>query len=402
MASANRVYDPFPIAHQGLMPTHELQWERIAATLTRQVLKLGRHERVIVSADPYFGGAALDAVRCEIQRARAIELATILHWTPTLAALRAPHGRYADPADDAAELAAMRGLFAAADVFILLMNDRRGARTLATSQSDLVVDGWKQGRSVHLHWFHDPAVHDPAHPVNLALDRVNQAAVIDVDYPKLAADMQRIATRMSGALVRIRDQGGTDLSFRVGTRFHVNHGDASREHAAGMDSGRDREEEIPAGSLRTIPLAGSTEGVLVFPPAKDGESPALGRGMDCRPFAQAGLRLVFRRGRIVALETGGDQQALDRLWAAETGDCDQLGELVLGCNPLLAPVAGSTFLPHYGFGAGVVRLILGDNQLSGGAYRSSFHRWLMWGDASVEVNGATLVDRGRLQDPFKP
>ena len=401
MTPAARVFDPFPIPHQGLAPTHELQWDRVAQTLVRQVLQLGRHERVILSADPYFGGAPLDAVRQEIQRARAIELATILHWTPALAHMRAPHGRYADAGDDAAETAAMKKLFDAADVFILLMNDRRGERTLATSQSDLVVDGWKQGRSVHLHWFHDPAIRDPAHAVNLALDRVNQAAVIDVDYPKLKADMSRIAQRMAGATVRIRDQAGTDLRFRAGQRFHVNHGDGSREHAALMDSGRDREEEIAAGSLRTIPEAGSASGVVVFPAAPDGESPALGRGMDCRRFAQAGLRFNFREGRVVAVETDGDQTALDQLWAGETGDRDQLGELVLGCNPLLTPVAGSTFLPHYGFGAGVVRLILGDNQLSGGRYRSSFHRWLMWGDASVEVDGALLVDRGCLLDPFK-
>lgn len=394
----SRVYDPFPIPdHQGLVPTQVMQWERIAQTVVRQVLQLARHERVILSADPYFGGAALDAVRQEIQRARAIELATILHWTPALAAARAPHGRYADAEDDAAETAAMRGLFAAADVFILLMNDRRGKRTLATSQSDLVVDGWKNGRSVHLHWFHDPAIPDPAHPVNLALDLMNQAAVIDIDYAQLKADMTGLARRMSGATIRITDQAGTDLSFRAGTRFHVNHGDASREHAAGMDSGRDREEELPAGSLRTIPEPGSASGVLVFPAAKDGESPALGRGMDCRPFAQAGLRLVFREGRVVAFETDGDQGALDRLWAAETGDRDQLGELVLGCNPLLVPVPGSTFHPHYGFGAGVVRLILGDNLLSGGRYRSSFHRWVMWGDASLEINGKVAVDGGRLQ-----
>ncbi len=394
----SRVYDPFPIPdHQGLVPTQVMQWERIAQTVVRQILQLARHERVILSADPYFGGAALNAMRQEIQRARAIELATILHWTPALAAARAPHGRYADAEDDAAETAAMRGLFAAADVFILLMNDRRGKRTLATSQSDLVVDGWKSGRSVHLHWFHDPAIPDPAHPVNLALDRMNQAAVIDIDYAQLKADMTGLARRMSGATIRITDQAGTDLRFRAGTRFHVNHGDASREHAAGMDSGRDREEELPAGSLRTIPEPGSASGVLVFPAAKDGESPALGRGLDCRPFAQAGLRLVFREGRVVALETDGDQRALDRLWAAETGDRDQLGELVLGCNPLLVPVPGSTFHPHYGFGAGVVRLILGDNLLSGGRYRSSFHRWVMWGDASLEINGAVAVDAGRLQ-----
>lgn len=396
--SPSRVYDPFPVPdHQGLVPTQVMQWERIAQTVVHQVLQLARHERVILSADPYFGGAALDAVRQEIQRARAIELATILHWTPALAAARAPHGRYADAEDDAAETAAMRGLFATADVFILLMNDRRGKRTLATSQSDLVVDGWKNGRSVHLHWFHDPAIPDPAHPVNLALDRMNQAAVIDVDYAQLKADMMGLARHMSGATIRVTDSAGTDLSFRAGTRFHVNHGDASREHAAGMDSGRDREEELPAGSLRSIPEPGSASGVLVFPASKDGESPALGRGMDCRPFAQAGLRLMFRDGRVVALETDGDQRALDRLWAAETGDRDQLGELVLGCNPLLVPVPGSTFHPHYGFGAGVVRLILGDNLLSGGRYRSSFHRWVMWGDASLEINGQVAVDAGRLQ-----
>ena len=392
-----RVYDPFPIPeHQGLTPTHALAWDRIAQTLVQRVLRLGRHERVIISADPYFGGAALDAVRCEIQRARAIELATILHWTPTLARMRAPHGRQADPEDDAAETAAMRGLFDAADVFILLMNDRRGGRTVATSQSDQVVEGWPRGRSVHLHWFHDPAHADPAHPVNLALDRINQSAVVDLDYALLKADMLALARRMAGTTIRIRDPRGTDLRFRAGPHFHINHGDASREHALCMTSGRDREEELPAGSLRNIPQADSVEGVLVFPPAQDGESPALGRGMDCRPFAAAGLRFHFRAGRIVRVETDGDQRELDRLWAQETGDCDRLGEMVLGCNPLLVPVAGSSFMPHYGFGAGVLRLILGDNRLSGGSFSASFHRWLMWGGATIEVAGDVVVHDGRM------
>jgi leucyl aminopeptidase (aminopeptidase T) len=392
-----RIYDPFPIPdHQGLQPTHVLDWPAIAETLVQRALQLQRHERVIISADPYFGGAALDAVRVQIQKARAIELATIVHWTPALAALRAPHGRYADAEDDAAETKAMRDLFNVADVFVLLMNDRRGKRTLATSQSDVVVDGWKKGRAVHLHWFHDPAHLDPAHPVNLALDRVNQAAVIDVDYPALERSMTGLARRMHGATARLTDARGTDLSFRIGDRFHVNYGDASRAKMARFDAGRDREEEIPAGSLRTIPEPDSVEGVLVFPPAKDGESPALGRGMDCRAFAAQGLRFVFRAGRVVEVSTGGDQAELSRLWAMETGDRDRLGELVLGCNPLLTRVAGSTFFPHYGFGAGVVRLILGDNQLSGGSLRSSFHRWLMWGDADLAIDGVPVITQGRL------
>lgn len=398
-----RVFDPFPIpGHQGLPPTHTLDWDAIARKLVRDSLKLARNERVILSADPYFGGAALDAVRCEVQRARGIELATILHWTPEVAKLRAANGRKPDPEDDAAETQAMRELFAVADVFILMMNDRRGRRTLATSQSDQVVDGWKKGRSVHLHWFHDPAITDPAHPVNLALDRMNQEAVVDLDYPKLAAHMAGLAAAMRGCTLRLTDTNSTDLRFTAGTHFHQNTGDASRERMATMVSGRDREEEIPAGSLRTIPHPDSAEGVLVFPATRDGESPALGRGMDCAPFARDGLRFEFRAGRIVRVTTGGDQKLLDELWAKETGDKDRLGELVLGCNPLLRPVPGSGFHPHYGFGAGVVRLILGDNTLSGGDYRSSFHRWLMWGDATLEADGVPLVAGGELLRPPGP
>ena len=397
MSDARRVFDPFPIPeHQGLSPTHALAWDRIAAKIVRDVLKLAAHERVLLSADPYFGGAALDAVRQEVQRAKAIELATILHWTPGVSALRQANGRAVDPAHDRAEKAAMQDLFSVADVFILLMNDRRGRRTVANSQSDEVVEGWPRGRSVHLHWFHDPAIPDPAHPVNLALDRMNQAAVIDLDYAALKSRMQSLAARIAGKDVHIRGAAGTDLRFRAGRHLHVNHGYGSREHMAKMTSGRDREEEIPAGSLRAIPEDGTAEGVIVFPVRKDGESPALGRGFDCAQFARAGLRFVFRAGRVIRVETDADQAALDALWAKETGDKDCLGEMVLGCNPLLQPVPGSTFLPHYGFGAGVLRLILGDNSLSGGRYRSSLHRWLMWPDASIEADGETLVDRGRL------
>ncbi len=397
MSAGRRVYDPFPIpGHQGLQPTHALDWERIAAKMLRDILRVAPLERILVSADPYFGGAALDAVRQEIQRARAIELATILHWTPGVAALRQANGRAADPEHDRAETRAMRELFAVADVFILLMNDRRGRRTVATSQSDEVVDGWPRGRSVHLHWFHDPAFRDPAHPVNRALDHVNQAAVLDLDYVALKQDMRRLAARIAGRRLRLTDAAGSDLRFRAGQHLHLNYGDASRERMAAMASGRDREEEVPPGSLRTIPEPESAEGVLVFPRRRDGESPALGRGFDCEPFIRAGMRFHFRAGRVVRVETDGDQAALDALWQAETGDKDRLGELILGCNPLLKPVDGSSFLPHYGFGAGVTRLILGDNSLSGGSFRSSFHRWLMWSDATLEAEGGLIVERGRF------
>ncbi len=390
-----RLSDPFPNPdHPWLQPTHTLDWPGMARKLVRDVLKLERNERVILSADPYCGGAMLDAVRQEIQRARAIELATILHWTPALTKLRAADGNKADADDAAAELAAMRALFATADVFIWLQNDWRSPRrTQATGQSEIVLEDWP-GRSVHFHWFHDPRNLDPDHPANKAIDRVYQAAVLDLDYAALARTMRTLARKMAGRTVRVTNRAGTDIRFAMTELFCFNDGDASRASLAHKPSPRDREEEIPCGALRTIPVVESVEGSIAF--TGDFGFPAAGHGFNISAFIAKGLRIEFRGGRAIRLETGGDQAELDRLWAAETGDKDRLGEFVLGCNPLLQPVPGSTFQPYFGFGDAVLRLTIGENRESGGANRSSLHRWLMFTDATIEAGGEVLVRDGKL------
>ena len=393
------IYDPFPIPdHQGLAPTTAagLRWAAIADQVVNGSLKLEPNETVLLCADPYFGGAALDAVRVAIQQARGVELATLLHWTPAVSALRQQNGRNRDAAADRAECAAMEKLFGLADAFILLMNDRRSKRrTLAGGMIEPIVEHWK-GRAVHLHWFHDPANEDPGTPVNLALDRMYEASIVDLDHAELGRMMRALAARMAGQTVHLTDPRGTDLRFTAPRHFHTNYGDASRARMATLTSGRDREEELPAGSFRLLPEPDSAAGVIVMPPAKEGESPFLGRGFDSRPFAEAGLRFFYEQGRVTRVVTGGDQTQLDALWAAETGDKDRIGEMILGCNPLLRAVPGSSFQPQYGFGAGIVRMILGDNVLSGGPHVSSFHRWLMLDDASVSVNGETIVRDGQF------
>ncbi|MGD9942729.1 MAG: hypothetical protein AB7L76_04385 [Burkholderiaceae bacterium] len=392
-----RNFDPFPLAdRRDQRGTTAVNWEGIAARLVHDVLRVEPHERVLFSADPYFGAAALDAMRAEVQRARAIELATILHWTPQLNTLRLPNGRRADADGDRAECEAMRQLFEIADVFILLMNDRRDPRrTLAGGQIEPIVEHWR-GRAVHLHWFHDPMNPDPEHAVNRALDRLYERAILEVDHGELGRRMNELHRRMVGAELCLTDARGSELYFRAPAHAHLNYGDASRPRMATMVAGRDREEEMPAGMLRIIPEPESARGILKMPVRADGESPHLGRGFDCDPFARDGLAFHFRDGRVESLRTGGDQAALDALWAAETGDKDRFGELVLGCNPMLRRVPGSTFEPQYGAGAGVIRLILGDNVLSGGRYVSSFHRWLMLSDASLHLGSETIVRDGQL------
>jgi len=389
-----RLSDPFPTGHQGLEPTHRLDWEAMARKVVRDVLRLEHGERVILSADPYCGGAMLDSVRAEIQRSGAIELATLLHWTPTLTALRAADGCKPDAADARLEDAAMKELFAIADVFIWLQNDWRSARsTVPIGQSERILETWP-GRALHFHWFHDPGNPDPDHPSNKALDLVYQDAVLKLDYGRLARRMRRLVETMAGRELHIATPAGTDLRLRTTGLFHVNDGDASRAKAASARSPRDREEEIPCGALRTIPLPDSVQGVIVL--ERGFGYPTMGYGLDVDHWLGQGLRFHFEGGRIRRVETGGDQEALDRAWAAETGDKDRLGELVLGCNPLLRRVDGLGFPPYHGFGDAVLRLTIGENIESGGSNRSSLHRWLMFQDADIRADGKEIVRSGRL------
>ena len=76
-----------------------------------------------------------------------------------------------------------------------------------------------------------------------------------------------------------------------------------------------------------------------------------------------------------------------------------MGEIVLGTNPLLvAPVGGlpSGDLPYFGYGAGYVRVSLGDNWESGGTNRSPGSRplWLFLERATVEAGGKDLIRQG--------
>jgi leucyl aminopeptidase (aminopeptidase T) len=386
--------DPFPTEHQGLAPTHRLEWAAMARKLVRDVLRLARHERVLVSADPYCGGAMLEAIRTEIQLAGAIELATMLHWTPALTLLRSADGNRPELEDARAEITAMGELFALADVFLWLQNDWRSSRaTHPVGMSERILERWT-GRSVHFHWFHDPANPDPDHPANKALDLMYQDAILRLDYGLLGRRMRDLASRMAERELRIRDPAGTDLRLRTGARFHLNDGDASKAKVAAARSPRDREEEIPCGALRTIPLPDSVEGVLAL--RRRFGYPAMGYGLDIDRWLDQGLRFHFEKGRIRRVETDGDQAGLDRAWADETGDKDRLGELVLGCNPLLSPIDGLAFPPYHGFGDAVLRLTIGENIESGGHNRSSLQRWLMFLEADIAAGADPIVSKGRL------
>ena len=71
-------------------------------------------------------------------------------------------------------------------------------------------------------------------------------------------------------------------------------------------------------------------------------------------------------------------------------------EFVLGFNPLLAVPDDRSWIPYYGYGAGVVRLSLGDNSELGGSVTGGYVRWNFFADATVTVGDDTWVQGGKL------
>ena len=71
----------------------------------------------------------------------------------------------------------------------------------------------------------------------------------------------------------------------------------------------------------------------------------------------------------------------------------------LGFNPLLAVPERSPWIPYYGYGAGVVRLSLGDNSELGGTVGGGYVRWNFFTDLTVTVDGQVWVKDGRLTVP---
>jgi hypothetical protein len=110
-----------------------------------------------------------------------------------------------------------------------------------------------------------------------------------------------------------------------------------------------------------------------------------------------GLVLTFARGRVTAVRATSGRDAVERELVAGGEAARSFRELALGLNPLLAiPSDGQRWIPYYGYGAGVVRLSLGDNSELGGVVRGGYVRWNFFTDATVSVGSDVWVRDGRL------
>ncbi len=361
-----------------------LDYSAIARRLVQQ-LALTPGEKVLSIAHPGMFEPLLPHLRWEVVRAGGIDLGVIdVMPEPVPAGWDVTVLQKAERTARQYYKAMLKDVDAA-----IMMPGATPAHAAYAAMQDWLTEG--RGRTVHFHWIENGSAYPlPGQPlpVRPVIDALYQRALLETDYRALAETQRRFETAMRGEEVRVTSASGTDLRFRIGDRpVNRQDGDASASRARDGVILIDREIELPAGAIRVAPLEESVEGTIAFPPSQ----------WDGRPVD--GLVLRFVKGRVVDVRATSGREAVE----AEMTRAGEAGrhfrELALGFNPLLAVPDRQPWIPYYGYGAGVVRLSLGDNSELGGTVGGGYVRWNFFTDLTVTVGKTEWVSNGKLTVP---
>ncbi len=345
----------------------KVDYEKCAVRIT-SALALENGERVLLKVDPRVFAPLVEPLQWEIRRAGAFVSGVVL----------AEHTSHTS----GAELESMRQLFSNADAFIWLPE----LHQVNPPALDAALVEWLdsgRGRAVHFHW------NGGTYPVGFLslpsqeiIDRQYLEA-LDTNPAHLEREHQRAISILQSGRVRITTPDGTDFSFEVGNRpFCSQIGDASPGRMKSARIRIDRDVELPAGVLRVAPVESSANGTIFLPVWK----PIHTQGRN--------MLLRFADGCMVAQGPGADQIAAEL--DAAGGDARMFREFALGFNPVLKVRPEHPFIAYYGYGSGIVRVSLGDNEEMGGANRGGGVYWNFLHDATVTVGSTTLVRDGEL------
>jgi hypothetical protein len=332
-------------------------------------LQLGTGESVLLKVDPRVFSGLIPALQNVIRASGAHISGVVLSEDATTSS--------------ESELASLRRLFDNADVFIWLPELRQGNRPALAQALNEWLDA-RRGRAVHFHW------QSGSYPIGFmelpSDDFINHLylAALDVNPQELARAHQIAASLLRSGPVRVTTPEGTDISFEIGERpFCSQTGDASRERMQSARTRIDRDVELPGGVLRVAPVETSANGSVFLPV--------------WRPVVTEGRNLMLRFARGHVAVQGVHADKIDQELTAAGGDARMFREFALGFNPALKVLPEAPFIAYYGYGAGVVRLSLGDNEEMGGSNRGGGVYWNFLHNATVSVGDQTLVRDGQLQ-----
>jgi hypothetical protein len=240
-----------------------------------------------------------------------------------------------------------------------------------------------KGRTVHFHWEGAYSMNGEPLKVDSKIDSFYQHALLNTNYTELAAKQQQFENAMRGTWVEVSTPDGTNLKFQIGDRpVTKQDGNASMARMATAKNLIDREVELPSGAIRVAPIEESVEGTIAFPDAMWNQVNA------------EKVMLTFVKGKVTEVNATVNKDSVLAELNAGGDAAYSFREFALGFNPLLQVPAENKWIPYYGYGAGVVRLSLGDNSELGGNVKGNYVRWNFFTNATVKVNGEVWVQEG--------
>ena len=363
----------------------DLNYDAIATRILTS-LHLQPGERVLIRYDPEYFDELVAPLRKGIRSVAAVDLAAMEYVSGAESLQKIPADPMIRKVQREAHVKAFSQLLESADVYLWLPTSKE--RDLYEEEAEALSSWLKKGgsrREIHFHWRSGSMMADGLPGEHSEQFDEIYADALDISYEELSAAQDQAITLLRSGPVKVTTPEGTDITFQIGTRpFNKQNGDATAERAQAARMLIDREIELPAGVMRVAPMEDSANGVLVIPKARFGE------------ITVSNLKLHIQNGRVIRVEANENAEAVQQSLKEAGEAAFRFREFGLGFNPRLAIPEGGEILPYYGYGAGVVRLSLGDNQELGGNIKGGFVRWFFFPDATVTVQGKMLVQDGKL------
>ena len=376
------------------LPQRTMDYKALAKRIVDQ-LQLEPDEKVMALAQPGMFEDFVPHFRYAVMQAGAIDMGVIDVLDPPYPA-------------DWEESVIRKGFAGATAAYVEMLEDIDAAVMMPGANPALpaykalqILLQEKKGprRTIHFHWTdqYSPSGNVtgltgvnvlPGHPAPPMqnIDIVYQNAVLNTDLDALDTHQDRFIAALRDGEVRVTSPAGTDIRFKAGNRDIIQqNGDAS---AARMRQGApflDREVEIPGGAVRVAPIENTVQGQVVYPySAWNGHS-------------VRNATVIYEDGRIVGVRADEGEEHLRAEIDNAPDDAKWFREFALGFNPLLSMDVTKTWIGYYGYGAGIVRLGIGNNGELGGAVSGRYFRWRdLLTDCNVTIDGEVWLKDGKF------
>ena len=194
------------------------------------------------------------------------------------------------------------------------------------------------------------------------------------DYEEVYRTAEKLAELMRGERIRVTTRAGTDLEADTGgRRVIIEAGFATRpgDSAAFSD-----------GEVSLTPIEGTAKGTVIV----DGTIAYLGS-------PEEAVKLEVRGGRVISVRGGGEADKIKE-WLRTVENFDNFAEIGIGVNPNARSIGDWQEEKKK---LGTLHIALGDNIYYGGSVECPLHFDMVLYEPTVEVDGRTIVDGGRLK-----